>query len=157
MLFSCWPSVADGGPTIKQHCINIGVCVYSEITISFWYLTCLKLSYFYSHRRLKLLSRVRLYVCWSVLHIYVHRVMDHILCHHFIAVSYMSKAELFYSHRHLKRLSRVRLYVCPSVIHIYVHTGHVSCFCLLYRFDLLSSIKCPVPSKFLKLLLKSRC
>ena len=26
MVFQCWASVEDGGPTLKQHCVNVSCC-----------------------------------------------------------------------------------------------------------------------------------
>ena len=30
MLFQCWASIEDGGPTLKQHCVNTRVCCIAK-------------------------------------------------------------------------------------------------------------------------------
>ena len=34
MLLQCWASVEDGGPTLKQHCVNASTELHACLTVS---------------------------------------------------------------------------------------------------------------------------
>ena len=34
MLFQCWPTVIDAGPTLKQRCVNVPLLPFTKTTLS---------------------------------------------------------------------------------------------------------------------------